>query len=224
MCLSSFQTLRAGDPRFTVVRVDTSRENLQVFLSDESGHAFKRFDRLAPWLRARKKRLLFAMNAGMYHPDFSPVGLLVRDGIQLSPLNLGSGFGNFFLKPNGVFVVSRSGPQVIESSEYVKIKAGVRLATQSGPLLVHRGVINRAFRAASSSRLIRNGVGVSRGKAFFVISEQPINFYELALFFRDNLQCPNALYFDGVVSSLYSAALGRRDLKTDLGPIIGVIK
>jgi len=38
----------------------------------------------------------------------------------------------------------------------------------------------------------------------FVISEQPINFSEYAAFFRDELQCQDALYLDGVVSSLYS--------------------
>jgi uncharacterized protein YigE (DUF2233 family) len=32
--------------------------------------------------------------------------------------NLASGFGNFYLKPNGVFVLSASGARIIESSEY----------------------------------------------------------------------------------------------------------
>ena len=30
---------------------------------------------------------LFAMNAGMYHEDFSPVGLFVEGGRELAPLN-----------------------------------------------------------------------------------------------------------------------------------------
>ena len=100
----------------------------------------------------------------------------------------------------------------------------MRLATQSGPLLVRRGVIHPAFRASSSSRLIRNGVGVTGNYAVFVISEKPVTFYELASYFRDELNCPDALYLDGVVSSLHSAELGRTDVKAELGPMIGVAR
>src|SRR5262249_31729947 len=164
------------------------------------------------------------MNAGMFHSDFSPVGLLVIDGRQVAPLNLGTGFGNFFMRPNGVFFVSRSGPRVVESSEYPSVSQGVRLATQSGPLLVRRGIINAAFNPSSKSRLIRNGVGVHGKQAIFVISEQAVTFYELATYFRDELHCPDALYLDGVVSSLHSTELRRSDFKVDLGPIIGLVR
>ncbi|HWW75743.1 MAG TPA: phosphodiester glycosidase family protein, partial [Pyrinomonadaceae bacterium] len=99
-----------------------------------------------------------------------------------------------------------------------------RLATQSGPLLVRHGAIHPAFDAASTSRLLRNGVGVSGDTVLFVISERPVNFYELAAYFRDELHCTDALYLDGVVSSLYSADLQRDDSKVDLGPIIGVVR
>ena len=58
----------------------------------------------------------------------------------------------------------------------------------------------------------------------FVISEQPVNFYELATYFRDELHCPEALYLDGVVSSLYSTDLQRNDSRADLGPIIAVVQ
>jgi len=209
---------------FVVVRVDTRSENLSVFMRDESGAPFRRLDRLASWLKVRNKELRFAMNAGMYHADFSPVGLLVHDGRQLSPLNLAGGTGNFFLKPNGVFFVASSGPRIVASEEYPALSKGVRLATQSGPLLVRRGVIHPAFRASSSSRLIRNGVGVTGNYAVFVISEKPVTFYELASYFRDELNCPDALYLDGVVSSLHSAELGRTDVKAELGPMIGVAR
>ena len=45
---------------------------------------------------AQGERLQFAMNAGMFHPDFAPVGLLVINGREVSPLNLAEGEGNFF--------------------------------------------------------------------------------------------------------------------------------
>ena len=223
LVLAASFTAEASDQPFTVVRVDPASENLQVFWGDEQGKPFKQFDRLSTWLHGKGKQLVFAMNAGMYHPDFSPVGLLVVEGKQVSPLNTAAGNGNFFLKPNGVFALSPSGPMVVEAGEYPRVANGIRFATQSGPLLLRSGVIHPAFNAASTSRLIRNGVGTSGGVAFFAISERPVTFYEMAVFFRDVLHCKDALYLDGVVSSLYSADLKRDDQRADLGPIVGVI-
>jgi uncharacterized protein YigE (DUF2233 family) len=214
----------AAQPRYTTNRVDVRTQRLELFLRDDEGHPFRRFDRLNAWLASRNKRLRFAINAGMFQPDLSPVGLLVQDGQEVSPLNLSDGSGNFFLKPNGVFFVSESGARIVESSEYPSLAQGVRLATQSGPLLVRNGALHPAIKAASSSRLLRNGVGVSGDTVLFVISEQPVSFYELAVYFRDELHCPDALYLDGVVSSLYSTDLERNDSTVDLGPILGVVQ
>jgi len=214
-----------ADPRYTVVRIDLRTQRLELFLRDDMGLEFKSLERLDAWLAARNRQLVFAMNAGMYHADFSPVGLLVQDGREVAPLNLSAGAGNFFLKPNGVFLVSEAGPRVVESSEYPalsKKEKNVRLATQSGPLLLRHGVVHPALIPDSDSRKIRNGVGVSGHTAIFVISEQPVNFYEFALYFRDVLHCRDALYLDGTVSALHSPALRRSDFTRDLGPILGV--
>lgn len=223
-CLLLSLTCRAADPRFTVITVDTEHEELQLFLRDETGKGYRRFEQLKNSLAARNKQLLFAMNAGMYHADYSPVGLFVQNGEQVSGLNLSSNWGNFFLKPNGVFLLSKSGPQVVESSEYPALAKDVLLATQSGPLLLRNGVIHPAFKPDSNSRLKRNGVGVIGSKAIFVISEQPVNFYEMAIFFRDTLHCQDALYLDGSISGIYSVELNRNDVTVDLGPIIAVVR
>ena len=215
---------RAADARFTVITVDTTQEQLRLFLRDENGKGYKQFERVRDSLAAQGKQLHFAMNAGMYHADYSPVGLLVQDGQQVSPLNLGDAYGNFFMKPNGVFMLTASGPLVIESSEYPALASQAILATQSGPLLLRKGVMHPAFKADARSRLKRNGVGVIGNKAYFVITEQPVNLYEMAAFFRDELQCQDALYFDGNISGLYSLDLKRNDQTIDLGPIIGVVK
>jgi uncharacterized protein YigE (DUF2233 family) len=218
------QAALAQDARFTVVTIDPAQQRLALFLNDEAGQPYQSFTRLGKALSDRKKRLTFAVNAGMYHADFTPVGLFVQDGKEKTPLNLDDGVGNFFLKPNGVFLVGKHGPQVVESGAYAAQAAGVRLATQSGPLLLYKGMIHPAFNPDSTSRYIRNGVGVSGGKAIFVISNHPVTFHEMAVFFRDNLKCRDALYLDGSVSSLYSAALGRNDAAAKLGPILGVIE
>jgi uncharacterized protein YigE (DUF2233 family) len=60
--------------------------------------------------------------------------------------------------------------------------------------------------------------------AVFVISEDPVSFHEFASLFRDTLDCPDALYLDGVISSLHSAKLRRSDARMDLGPILAIIE
>lgn len=214
----------AGPPKFTEVHVDTRNEHLQLFLRDETGAPFRRFEKLDTWLATQGKHLTFAMNAGMFEPDHSPVGLFVASAKEVAPLNLASGHGNFFMKPNGVFYLTTAGPRIVESSKYSANTADVLLATQSGPLLVQQGVIHPAFSATSRSKLIRNGVGVKGSTAVFVISDDPVTFYELAAYFRDQLKCQDALYLDGVVSALFLPKQGRRDSTVDLGPIVGVVQ
>ncbi len=209
--------------RITFCRVNVRKERLQVFLRDEAGQPLRRFDPLVTLLQRNGRNLVFAMNAGMFHPGFAPVGLCVGDRQTLAPLNLAPGIGNFFLKPNGVFCVSPSGARVMESSGYARCKEQATLATQSGPLLVSAGKVHPAFHPESTSRLFRNGVGVPNpDTAIFAISEDQINLYEFAVFFRDSLHCPDALFLDGSVSSLYAPALKRNDFHMDLGPMIGV--
>ncbi len=218
-----FSEAQIAGKRITVCRVNVRKETLQLFLRDADGQPFKRFDRLSKSLDSQGKKLVFAMNAGMYHGDFSPVGLFISDGRQLAPLNLANGEGNYFLKPNGIFLITEKGAQIVESSEYPGLRERVLLATQSGPLLVRAGKIHPAFNQDSKSRLYRNGVGVpAPDTALFAIAEAPLNFHEFATFFRDTLHCPDALFLDGTISSLYSSKLNRNDFKMDLGPIIGI--
>jgi uncharacterized protein YigE (DUF2233 family) len=211
--------------RVTVCRVNMRKEKLELFLRDDTGQPFKSFDAIERSLQPTSRKLVFGMNAAMYRRDLSPVGLFVSGEKELAPLNTNSGTGNFYLKPNGVFLVSESGARVVESSEYPGLRERIRLATQSGPLLVRNGKIHPAFNARSESRLIRNGVGVpSPDVAVFVITDEPVNLHEFATLFRDVLKCPDALYLDGVISSLHSPDHKRSDRKTDLGPIIAVIE
>ena len=210
---------------YTVVRVDPNHDRLQLFPGDDTNKSLKGFAALNKKLAGAGQTLQFAMNAGMFERDLSPVGLLVIDGQELAPLNLARGFGNFYLKPNGVFMLTDAGARVLESSEYRQWPGKVLLATQSGPLLVQHGAIHPSFNPQSTSRLIRNGVGVtSSGEVVFAISETPVNFFEFATLFRDVLRCPDALYLDGNVSSLFIPALGRNDARARLGPIIGVVQ
>ncbi|MDB6074356.1 MAG: periplasmic protein-like protein [Verrucomicrobiaceae bacterium] len=218
-----FSTAEIAGKHFTVCRVNVKKEKISLYLRDQSGQPFKRFSTLDTFVQTHSHKLVFAMNGGMYHGDFSPVGLFVSEGSQSTPLNTAEGQGNFFLKPNGVFAITDAGARVVDTSQYSKLKEQVILATQSGPMLVVGGKIHQAFNATSTNRLRRNGVGIpSLDTAIFVISEEPVTFHELATLFRDTLHCANALFLDGTVSSLFAPKLDRSDFRMDLGPIIGV--
>ena len=98
-------------------------------------------------------------------------------------------------------------------------------ATQSGPMLVIDGELHPRFLPDSTSRYIRNGVGVSAdgSAAYFVMSDSAVTFHEFGRVFRDMLQTPQALYFDGNISRLYAPQMNRNDLGRRMGPIVGVV-
>lgn len=222
----TFQSISVHAVPYTVVRVDAAGDDLRLFLRDPGGAPLNGFTHVRDGLAAQQLELRFAMNAGMYEPDFSPVGLFVPEPERtVSPLNTRKGGGNFYLKPNGVFLVTTAGrAKVVETAAFPAIASQVRLATQSGPLLVNRGRLHPKFNRTSESKLIRNGVGVtSTGEIVFVISEAPVNLWSFATLFRTVLDCPDALYLDGNVSSLYAPELGRNDARAPLGPMIGVV-
>ncbi len=220
------QTIWFKNKLFDVCIVDTKTCNIELFLQDENGAPLLSFDRLADFLASRQKEMLFAMNAGMYQPDYQAQGLFISKGKRLQPLDLSNGQGNFYLKPNGVFAVSQDKTAKVVSSEaYSEATENVWLATQSGPMLVINGSIHPAFREGSSNLNIRNGVGVlSSGEVVFAISRQEVNFFDFASLFRDRLGCDNALYLDGVISRMYAPAIGRNELGGQLGPMIAVFK
>jgi uncharacterized protein YigE (DUF2233 family) len=206
----------------TVCTIDIRSDRLRIYLRDEQGAPFKFFSALQRHVERKAETLVLAMNAGMYHSNLDPVGLLVVQGREFSPLNLQTAPGNFFLKPNGVFAIAGSEARIVESSKYPTLQH-VELATQSGPLLVIDGALHPSFRKDSNSKYVRNGVGVlDAHTVLLAISEHPVTFYEFATFFRDGLGCKDALYLDGGVSSLYSTALQRSDVRAALGPILAV--
>ena len=196
--------------------------DLQLFLNDPSQQPLLKFENIKKQLHSCQ-RLEFAMNAGMYHPDYAPVGLYIENRKQLTALNEQQGFGNFFMQPNGV-VAWNDQQAVIETTQDFKTsRFKANYATQSGPMLIIDGKINPKFLADSDSLKIRNGVGVKDNTLYFVITRNRVNFYQFAQFFKEQLKIDNALYLDGSISSLYLPKVYREDRRYSLGPMIGLI-
>lgn len=172
-----------------------------------------------------KRSIAFAMNAGMYGDDGSPIGYYVEDGDRLSELNRADGPGNFHMKPNGVFFGTGGTWRILTADQFFSsVRDRPQFGTQSGPMLVIDGELHPDIQDNGPSRAVRNGVGVSDdGKAHFVISNTTLSFGQLARFYRDELKVKNALFLDGNVSSLWDPASDRLD-RGVIGPIIAVTK
>ncbi|WP_343080672.1 phosphodiester glycosidase family protein [Ostreiculturibacter nitratireducens] len=209
---------------YTICTVSAD-EDLRLWLTGPDGRPMGSFDRLRETVEGEGKALVFAMNAGMYHPDRRPVGLYVEDGGEVAPLVTSAGPGNFGMLPNGVFCISGTGFAVIESRTFASGGTQCRHATQSGPMLVIGGELHPRFLPDSDSRYIRNGVGVSPDgqTAYFAIADRPVTFHEFGRLFRDEFDAPNALYFDGKISRLYAPGLDRHDTGFPMGPIVGLV-
>lgn len=211
--------------RAAVVEV-SELKHLALYLYDQTGTQQKpapylTFNKLKAALQQQCKSMTFAMNAGMFHADFSPVGLYVENDVQLRQLNRAQhGYGNFLIQPNGVLAWNDDHAVIETTDQYSRKGFKAKYATQSGPMLVIDGKLNPNFLPDSSSYKLRNGVGIKGQSLYFVISREPVTFYQFASYFKDQLKTPNALYLDGSLSSIYSEALHLHDAFRALGPMI----
>jgi uncharacterized protein YigE (DUF2233 family) len=204
-------------------KYDSAKHRIEMFVEGEDGQQLRSFEALEAHLGPHASSLLFVMNGGMYDEEGRPIGLYVEEGKQIRSINLRQGGGNFHLMPNGVFAVDRNGRPSVTPSKEFKAKDPL-WATQSGPMLVIDGKLHPAFDANGESLNIRNGVGAcGETVAWFAISDEPVSFGRFARLFRDELGCPNALFLDGSVSSLWEAGV-RQDVRAPLGPLVAVFK
>ncbi|MBX2798401.1 MAG: phosphodiester glycosidase family protein [Myxococcales bacterium] len=207
--------------RYHVVTVDLRKAALELH-----GQYSSRPDRSYQALKARLgDRLIAATNAGIFHSPDLPVGLFVSASYESAPLQLADGDGNFFLKPNGVFWIDGRGAHVGNAASWTK-PDGLQLATQSGPALVLGGRLHTALLPKSTSKKVRNAVGVSdRHTVHLVLSDERVRFYDLATLMRDVLGCADALYLDGTISGMWGPGLPtRRDNEVYAGLLAVVVR
>ena len=218
------ETVMKGGVRYFVWKTDA--EKVRVIWKDAAGKQLGDFPAAKAYLEGKGEQPLMLMNGGIFEPGAVPSGVMVQEGKALLPVNRKAGKGNFFLKPNGIFLITDKGARVMETSKYPPQGETVIYAVQSGPLLLENGKGHPAFNEGSKSRLLRNGVGVAKdGTVVFVISDSKgqrwPNLYGFAELFR-SLGCENALFLDGDISQMrFGERIGERSNR--FGSVIAVV-
>ncbi|MFC7348784.1 phosphodiester glycosidase family protein [Chryseobacterium zhengzhouense] len=206
-----------------VIYYTKSEDKVELFWKNDKNETLKTLKNLKEFVESKKQTLKFAMNGGMFIQNNIPKGLFIENYQTLNPIDTLSGKGNFHLKPNGVFSITKSGNYEVLPTKYFKSNSETKFATQSGPILIFNGKINSIFQKNSKNLNIRNGIGILKnGEAVFVMSKKKINFYDFAGLFK-NLGCENALYLDGFVSRAYLPEQNWIQEDGDFGVMIGVI-
>lgn len=185
----------------------------QHWLNPETQESYRSMNSFNSHVRQRQDSLLFAINSGIYTKEYTPLGLYIEDSKVLTPLNLvksNEGRGNFSLLPNGVFYLTDQNRAYIADTDtfhqqYQGQYVGIKDAVQSGPMLLINGEYNPYFIPKSNSLRIRSGVcAMDDGRSVtFVVTEDSVNFYEFASYFKEKLACQNALYLDGTLARMY---------------------
>lgn len=219
---------------YVVCSAEAENAGLRLFWQNTDGKAYRSFSNVARAVDAEGRKLVFAMNAGMYLPDYTPMGLFIANGQELRPADTAEYEGssrpipNFYKKPNGVFFWGENGAGVLPTEDFLKLGKKASFATQSGPMLVMENQLHPVFIPGSSDRTRRNGVGICKDGAIrFAISDDKVNFHDFARLFRDHLGCANALFLDGGRGTgLYNPDMRRNDWSWygGYGPIIGLVE
>ena len=84
---SSFINSQYSNDDFVTCTIDPDRTTLKLYWKDDSGKPLKSLQALKDYCAAKKEKLIFAMNGGMYKEDCSPLGLFIQAGKTLTPVN-----------------------------------------------------------------------------------------------------------------------------------------
>ncbi|UMQ40135.1 phosphodiester glycosidase family protein [Chryseobacterium sp. Y16C] len=207
---------------FVIFKVNPKLENVSLYWKDDDGTILKSIKNLKNKVEQDNKRLMFAMNGGMFEMNNSPKGLYIENFKILNKLDTLSGKGNFYLNPNGVFYLTKNNDAELIETKAFKYHSNIKYATQSGPMLLFNGEINPIFQENSQNVNVRNGVGILKdGNIVFIMSKKEVNFYNFASIFKE-LGCIKALYLDGFVSRIYYPDKKWIQKDGDFGVMIGV--
>ncbi|WP_210514920.1 phosphodiester glycosidase family protein [Hymenobacter terricola] len=220
--------------------VDLNDDKIELHLDQDSvKHAkFTSLERLREHYKQLGQSPAMITNAGMFHANQEPVGLLISNGVVINPLNVQKPATdeNFYLSPNGVFFIDSHNVGRIDSTggyqrqwEARQRQHEVREATQSGPMLVINNRLNSHFSELSTNAKVRSGVGIinqvgnTGSRVIFLATDGGSTFYDFSTTFRDLFGCSNALFLDGAISRMYLAGEQTNYTGGFFGPMVSVI-
>ena len=229
-------TFRSHEVRIYIVDLDESQ--IDLFIKNKENVIEKNtFKSVLNYCNTANIQMEMLTNAGMFTPSYLPEGLYIDRFNNYYPIDLGSKENtNFYLKPNGVFLIDKKNEASIYTTDHYLKKYGadrpdLPFATQSGPMLVvndgEKISIHNAFTEGSPNEKIRSGVGVPMNgskRVVFAISVDPMNFYDFSLMYKTWLGCESALFLDGAISEMYTSSQDKGTLNNMFGPIICVRK
>jgi uncharacterized protein YigE (DUF2233 family) len=95
---------------YTVCDVELEKHTVRLYWKRLDGTPYAYLSSLPRVLEHETGELLFATNAGMFDSALKPVGLYVEQGRELVRVSTASGYGNFHMKPNGIFYIAAGNP------------------------------------------------------------------------------------------------------------------
>lgn len=205
----TIKRIRVNQSYFYAIHVLPEKTTLHW--KDHQDNAYQYFATLKSALTQQGKTPIVLMNAGIYGINKAPAGLHIEHSQLKHSLNTHKGKGNFHLEPNGVFFINQhQQANILTTTTFRKHHhppyPSIRLATQSGPMLVIHGKINSRLLPKSTSHYTRNGVCTTKtGKLIFIASDGVAGKSNLYTFAQASkqLKCYNTLYLDGNISKLY---------------------
>lgn len=211
---------------------DLAEDEIRVHLFQKKKQNFFNLMAVCEHLERKNIDPLMITNAGMFNPSREPVGLYIENGKTLYNLDTSKGNPeeNFYLSPNGVFFIDTNNvANIMTTTEFAKKrkqeKPRIKLATQSGPMLVINNTVHPKFTEGSLNKKIRSGVGkISDKKVVFAVTTDESNFFDFALFFKEIFECKDALFLDGAISKMFLKDIHSSSNGGNFGPMISVSK
>jgi uncharacterized protein YigE (DUF2233 family) len=218
--------LNVGGVSLTACTMDLRKDRLAMHWKSDAGQVYGSLRALDVALHKQGKKIVCGTNGGIFDQSQRPLGLYIENGTLLRRLNLRrNAYGNFYLQPNGVFLLYPERAEIVTTEEYQakpdEEKRLIAFANQSGPLLVRNGEPNPLFPADSANITTRNAVCVrSPTSVALVVTADPVTFYDFARVLAERFACQAALYLDGTLSTFYPAR--RAGLERALGVLFAV--
>lgn len=211
---------------FAVCAIDLRKDKLAMYWKSDTGQVYGSLEALNASLQKQGKMVVCGTNGGIFDESQKPLGLYIEKGKELRRLNLRrNAYGNFYLEPNGVFILYSKHAEIVTTDEYQAKpdteKELISFANQSGPIMIRDGEINPLFRPGSTNVTTRNAICVQAPTNIaLVAAQEPVNFYDFAHMLKNRFGCQSALYLDGTVSTFYPSR--RLEFKRPVGTLFAV--